>query len=101
MTLKNRGFTYTTIGPSLFFENDEKVKEPILFGKRWVEPLGEMGASRVSVGDVAAAVEVAVLDRGVKWAGRKINVGTLKRYTVSFGPANVRDDGQLIGQIGR
>ena len=84
VTLKERRFSYTTIGPSLFFENDEKVKEPLLFAKRWVEPLGEVGASRVSVADVAGAVEIALLDRGVRWAGRKINVGTLKKYTVSF-----------------
>lgn len=90
-TLRERNFTYTIIGPSLFFENDEKVKEPLLFARKWVEPLGEIGASRVAVKDVAYAVEVAILDRGKKWAGKHINIGTLKKYTVSLSCLRLRE----------
>jgi hypothetical protein len=39
------------------------------------------GASGVSVGGVAEAMERAVLDRGEVWGGRKIMVGSGKRYT--------------------
>jgi uncharacterized protein YbjT (DUF2867 family) len=76
-------FTHTVIGPTLFFENDNKFKDAILQGRRWVEPLGEKGASRVAVADVADAVFIALLDQGRKWDGTKINIGTLKQYTVS------------------
>jgi hypothetical protein len=77
-------FTHTVIGPSLFFENDRKVKAAILYGRQWVEPYGEKGASRVAVADVALAAEIAILDQGTKWGGKKIMLGTLKKYTVSF-----------------
>ncbi|PMD49115.1 NAD(P)-binding protein [Hyaloscypha bicolor E] len=73
-------FTHTVIGPTLFFENDNKFKDAILQGRRWVEPLGEKGASRVAVADVADAVFIALLDQGRKWDGTKINIGTLKQY---------------------
>ena len=76
-------FTHTVIGPTLFFENDNKFKDPILQGRLWVEPLGEKGASRVAVADVADAVLIALLDQGRKWDRTKINIGTLKQYTVS------------------
>ncbi|KAH8594258.1 hypothetical protein B0O99DRAFT_595589 [Bisporella sp. PMI_857] len=74
-------FTHTVIGPTLFFENDNKVKDAIFHGKQWVEPFGKKGASRVSVADIADAVLIALLDRGRKWNKIKINVGTLKQYT--------------------
>jgi uncharacterized protein YbjT (DUF2867 family) len=77
-------FTHTVIGPTLFFENDRKVKAAIIHGRQWVEPYGEKGASRVAVADVALAAEIAILDRGTKWGGKKIMLGTLKKYTVSF-----------------
>jgi hypothetical protein len=79
----SRHFTHTVIEPTLFFENDNKFKDAILQGRRWVEPLGEKGASRVAVADVADAVFIALLDQGRKWDGTKINIGTLKQYTVS------------------
>jgi uncharacterized protein YbjT (DUF2867 family) len=78
-------FTHTVIGPSLFFENDYKVKDVILRGRRWVEPFGEKGTSRVAVQDIADAVAIAIRDHGKKWNGRKIMLGSLKQYTVSWG----------------
>jgi hypothetical protein len=76
-------FTHTVIGPTLFFENDNKVKDAILQGRPWVELLGEKGASRVAVTDIADAVLIALLDQGRKWNRARINIGTLKQYTVS------------------
>ena len=74
--------THTVIGPSLFFENDNKVKEAIFRGRKWVEPFGEKGTSRVAVADIADAVAIAIRDQGQKWNGKKIMLGTLKQYTV-------------------
>ena len=78
-----KSFTHTVIGPSLFFENDYKVKAAIVHGRRWVEPFGEKGTSRVAVQDIADAVAIAIRDQGKRWNGRKIMLGSLNRYTVS------------------
>jgi nucleoside-diphosphate-sugar epimerase len=75
-------FTHTIIGPSLFFKNDYRVKDAIVRGRRWVEPYGEKGTSRVAVEDIADAVVTAIRDRGRNWNGRKIQLGTLKQFTV-------------------
>jgi hypothetical protein len=56
-------FTHTVFGPSLFFENDLQVKNAVLYGLRWLQPFGTIGASRVAVADLARAVEIAILDR--------------------------------------
>ena len=90
-----KNFTHTVIGPSLFFENDYKVKATILRDGRWVEPFGEKGTSRVAVQDIADAVAIAIRDQGRKWNGRKIMLGSLKRYTVS------NNVGRLIGRVKR
>jgi len=75
-------FTHTVIGPSIFFKNDYRVKDAIVRGRRWVEPYGEKGTSRVAVEDIADAVVTAIRDRGRNWNGRKIQLGTLKQFTV-------------------
>ncbi len=90
-------FTHTVIGPTLFFENDNKFKDAILRGRRWVEPLGEKGASRVAVADIADAVLIALLDQGRKWDRTKVNIGTLKQYTVSKYPSFIY--AMLIGHV--
>lgn len=74
-------FKWTVVGPTLFFENDIRTKE-ILLGDGWMpEPLGERGVSRVSCKDVARVVAKSVEDGGEKLDKRKVNVGSLKRYT--------------------
>jgi nucleoside-diphosphate-sugar epimerase len=64
-----KSFMHTVIGPSLFFENDLKVKDAIVQGRRWVGPLGKIGASRAAVEDVAAAVERHFWMGGVSGVG--------------------------------
>jgi hypothetical protein len=81
--LDTEKFTYTILGPSLFFENDRRQKMAILESGVYPEPLGKKGASRVSTEDIAEAVKIAVLDQGRKWNGKKIILGSRKRYTVS------------------
>lgn len=74
-------FKWTVVGPTLFFENDIRTKE-ILLGEGWMpEPLGEMGVSRVSCRDVASVVAKSIEDGGEKLDKRKVNVGSLRRYT--------------------
>jgi nucleoside-diphosphate-sugar epimerase len=77
------GFTYTILGPTLFFDNDLRQKGAILNGGIYPEPLGMKGASRVSTDDIAEAVKIAVFDQGGKWNGKKIMLGSRKRYNVS------------------
>ena len=79
-----KGFTYTILGPTLFFDNDLRQKAAILKGGIYPEPLGKKGASRVATDDIADAVRIAVLDQGKQWNGKKIMVGSRKRYTVSI-----------------
>ena len=74
-------FKWTVVGPTLFFENDVRTKE-LLLGEGWMpEPLGEQGVSRVSCKDVARVVARCVEDGGERLGGRKVNVGSLRRYT--------------------
>lgn len=74
-------FKWTVVGPTLFFENDIRTKE-ILLGQGWMpEPLGERGVSRVSCKDVARVVAKSLEDGGEKLGRRKVNVGSLRRYT--------------------
>jgi hypothetical protein len=47
------------------------------------EPLGEEGVSRVSCADVARVVARCIEDGGERLAGRKVNVGSLRRFTGS------------------
>jgi nucleoside-diphosphate-sugar epimerase len=74
-------FQWTVVGPTLFFENDVRTKELLLNQGLMPEPLGEMGVSRVSCGDVARVVAKSVEDGGAKLGRLKVNVGSLRRYT--------------------
>lgn len=74
-------FAWTVVGPTLFFENDVRTKE-LLVGEGWMpEPLGEKGVSRVSCEDVARVVARGLEDGGERLGGRKVNVGSLRRYS--------------------
>lgn len=74
-------FKWTVVGPTLFFENDVRTAELLVGEGVMPEPLGERGVSRVSCKDVARVVVRSVEDGGEKLGGRKVNVGSLRRYT--------------------
>ncbi|KPM43935.1 hypothetical protein AK830_g2573 [Neonectria ditissima] len=75
------GFSWTIIGPSLFFGNDLRSKQSILKQGFFDEPLGRAGVSRVDPGDIALAVSNALQDDGKVWAGKKIMIGSLETYS--------------------
>lgn len=76
-------FKWSVVGPTLFFDNDIRTPELLLKEGIMPEPLGEKGVSRVSVGDIARVVANCVEDGGERLGGRKVNVGSLRRYTGS------------------
>jgi uncharacterized protein YbjT (DUF2867 family) len=80
--LKYGGFpwTSTVLGPTLFFTNDLRSKDSMLTKSFFDEPLGAAGASRVSVPDIALAACETLL-HPTRWAGKKIMLGSLKRFT--------------------
>ncbi|KAM0431290.1 hypothetical protein ACHAPT_005261 [Fusarium lateritium] len=75
------GFSWTIIGPSLFFDNDLRSKGSLLKEKVFDEPLGSKGASRVDPADIALAAANALQDDGHVWTGKKIMIGSLETYT--------------------
>ncbi|KAL6411074.1 hypothetical protein AUP68_07513 [Ilyonectria robusta] len=75
------GFSWTIIGPSLFYDNDLRSKQSMLKQRFFDEPLGSKGVSRVDPGDIALAVTNALQDDGQVWASKKIMIGSLARYT--------------------
>ena len=76
-------FTYTIVGPSMFFVNDERSKDALLGPGIRPESLGEKGVSKIAVEDIAGAVVICIGDRGRKHHGQKISLGSKKTYTVS------------------
>lgn len=74
-------FKWTVVGPTLFFENDLMATELLLEAGLLPQPLGEVGVSRVSCADIARVVVKSVEDQGEKLSGRKVNVGSLRRFT--------------------
>ncbi|KAM0802948.1 hypothetical protein BDR22DRAFT_819596 [Usnea florida] len=81
----NLPWSTTVLGPSLFFTNDLRSKNSILTRNTFDEPLGECGASRVSLHDISLAVRNLIFSfsspHPEKYAGRKIMLGSLHRYT--------------------
>jgi uncharacterized protein YbjT (DUF2867 family) len=75
------GFSWTIIGPTLFFTNDLRSKQGMLDQGVFDEPLGSKGVSRVDPGDIALAVANAFDDDGREWAGKKVMIGSLETYT--------------------
>jgi uncharacterized protein YbjT (DUF2867 family) len=69
----------TRLGPLLFVSNDLRPKESILKDGVFDEPLGEQGVGRVFESDIALAACNAILAPEV-WAGKKVNIGSLRRY---------------------
>lgn len=75
------GFSWTILGPSLFFDNDFRTKRQILEDGVFGVPMGNKGISRVDLGDIALAAANALEDDGQRWGGKKVMVGSLKTYT--------------------
>lgn len=75
------GFSWTILGPSLFFDNDLRSKDEMLQEGKFTEPLGSKGVSRVSERDIALAAANALEDDGKQWGSKKIMIGSLKTYT--------------------
>jgi uncharacterized protein YbjT (DUF2867 family) len=75
------GFSYTIIGPTLFYDNDLRSKKDMLEEGVFDEPLGSKGVSRVDPEDIALGISKAFEDDGQKWASKKIMIGSLKTYT--------------------
>ncbi|KAK4508271.1 hypothetical protein PRZ48_002009 [Zasmidium cellare] len=91
--LSNFPWTTTVLGPALFCDNDLRSKNYIMNGY-FDEPLGEQGVSRVSTKDIATVARNAML-HPEKWAGKKIMIGSKKRYT---GSEVVRRWSEAIGK---
>ncbi|KAM5344549.1 hypothetical protein ACJ41O_013084 [Fusarium nematophilum] len=75
------GFSWTIIGPTLFFDNDLRSKQSMLDRGFFDEPLGSRGVSRVDPGDIALAAANALEDDGKAWASKKVMIGSLETYT--------------------
>ncbi|KAI9150322.1 hypothetical protein HJFPF1_10081 [Paramyrothecium foliicola] len=75
------GFSWTIIGPTLFFDNDLRSKPSLMERGLFDEPLGNKGVSRVDTKDIALAIANTLKDDGKRWASKKIMVGSLERYT--------------------
>lgn len=69
----------TRLGPLLFVSNDLRSKESMLKDDLFDEPLGEKGVGRVFESDIALAACNAILEP-YRWAGKKVNIGSLQRY---------------------
>lgn len=76
----NFPWTTTVLGPTLFFTNDLRSKDSMLTRDFFDEPLGKAGVSRISVPDIALAARETLL-HPAKWAGKKIMLGSLRRFT--------------------
>ncbi len=62
--VRESGVAWTFICPNSFFQNDLRLKEPMLQHGIYPHPFGSAGASRVDVRDIADAAVVALLDPG-------------------------------------
>ena len=62
--LELSGIPYTVIEPNSFYQNDLRVRRPLLDFGVYPQPLGSVGLNRVDVRDIADAVVAALLDAG-------------------------------------
>lgn len=75
------GLSWTILGPSLFFDNDNIIKDSVLNHATFGVPFGDRGVSRVDPADIALAAANSLADDGRVWGGKKVMVGSLKTYT--------------------
>lgn len=73
-------WTWTVLGPTLFFSNDLRSKDSMLNEGFFDEGLGKAGVSRISLPDIALAAYNTLLNP-TRWAGKKIMLGQLRRFT--------------------
>jgi uncharacterized protein YbjT (DUF2867 family) len=76
----NFPFSWTILGPSLFFINDLRSKTSLMEKGWFDEPLGEKGVSRVCPSDIALAARNSIFDQGARFGGRKIMIGSKRMY---------------------
>ncbi|KAG7405330.1 hypothetical protein Forpe1208_v015544 [Fusarium oxysporum f. sp. rapae] len=106
------GFSWTILGPTLFFTNDLHAKQNLLDNGIFDEPLGSRGVSRADPEDIALAVSNALEDDGRMWGGKKIMIGSLKTYSntevaklwtdaLGFQVTTVRSDNDGLATIER
>jgi uncharacterized protein YbjT (DUF2867 family) len=76
----NFPWTTTVLGPTLFLSNDLRSKDSMFNDNFLDEPLGKAGVSRISLPDIALAAHNTLFNP-TKWAGKKIMLGSLRRYT--------------------
>lgn len=62
--VKASGIPYTILRPNNFFQNDYSFRDAILSYGVYPQPIGDVGLSRVDVGDIAEAAVVALMTRG-------------------------------------
>lgn len=76
------GFSRTILGPTLFFDNDLHTKSSVERKNFFDKPLSPKGQSRVAPSNIAlAAYKSLVHDRGQKYHGHKIMIGSKHAYT--------------------
>lgn len=75
------GFSWTILGPTLFFDNDLRSKHAILKEGVFDAPVGSKGVSRVSEDDIALAAVKTLEDDGQQWGGKRIMIGSRRTYT--------------------
>jgi len=82
-TVEEGGFSWSIVGPTLFFDNDFRSKMSLCKAGIFNEPLGNNGISRVSPEDIALVSQRLLLDSTGRWTGKKIMVGSGKWYTAA------------------
>ena len=74
-------FSWTVLGPPVFFDNDLRLKPAMLQAGIYPEPIIAKGVSKVAVEDVALAATNAFFDSSGKWDSRKIPLGSKFAYS--------------------
>lgn len=75
-----RTYTSTVLGPTVFFGNDFRSQGGLLKDGMYLDPLGEVGVSRVSTRDIATVAKNVML-APEKYDGEKIMIGSKKTFT--------------------
>ncbi|CAJ2512965.1 Uu.00g010840.m01.CDS01 [Anthostomella pinea] len=73
-------FSWTILGPTLFFQSDQMFKEALLKDGLYNFPMGRKGSSRVDTADIALGALRAIEDGGKSWGGKKIMIGSREAY---------------------
>lgn len=88
------GIPYTVVAPNSFFQNDLRLREPIVEHGVYPLPIGSVGVSRVDVRDIAEAHVRALLDldaEGLTWPVVGPRAWTAEETAAEWGSALGRD----------